>query len=598
MSARRVTIGLALLLVLSGCGWLAPTVPTTQFVPPAPTSLVPVRVSATPLVRQATCSGAFVAHTLDSATVVAGDAVRLFDSNGAGVAIGDLDEDGRPDLVFANLDGPDTIFWNQGDFTFRKETIDDTNSRAVNIVDVDGDGLLDIVFTHRAGSVSYWRNDGRPSSPQPPSPAAAGEGGVSSPPLPLRRETSEAQRAGWPGGEGQRFVREPLPGVLDPANAMAWGDLNGDGALDLVTGSYDSELAKRNANAFLLSDGAGVYYYQQRSDGTFAPQRLARAAQALAIALPDINGDGRPDILIGNDFTMPDATWLRQGDRWQPAQPFAAMAESTMSFDQGDIDNDGRLELFATDMKPYDVRTQTLASWLPMMATMPQTHAPDDPQIMENVLQVRGADGAFHNQAYGRGASATGWSWSGKFGDLDNDGFLDLYVVNGMIAAELFHHLPGDELVERNQALRNQGDGTFAPSPAWGLGSSASGRGMSMADLDGDGDLDIVVNNLRAPAQLFENRLCGGSGLEVELRWPSSQNSRAIGTQLVLHTSSETYYRDVRTGSGYLSGDPAQVHFGFPASAVIQRLEIRWPDDAISWVEGPGAQTVMTITRS
>ena len=80
-----------------------------------------------------------------------GDAVHLFDSNGAGVAIGDLDGDGRPDLVFANLDGPNTIFWNQGDFVFRKQALDDSGSRAVNLVDVDGDGLPDIVFTYRGG---------------------------------------------------------------------------------------------------------------------------------------------------------------------------------------------------------------------------------------------------------------------------------------------------------------------------------------------------------------------------------------------------------------------------------------------------------------
>jgi enediyne biosynthesis protein E4 len=559
MVTRMRTIWLIVLLTLAGCSAfpgalrLGSSPTATAFMGPA----APATVSTTGLAPPGACSGAFEMHTLDYTTVVRGDAVHLFDSNGSGIAIGDLDDDGRSDLVFANLDGPNTIFWNQGDFTFRKEIVDDTNSRAVNIVDVAGDGRLDMVFTHRGGGVGYWRNLG-----------------------------------------GGRFRQATLAGVLAPANAMAWGDLNGDGALDLVTGSYDSELAKRNANAFLLSDGAGVYYYQQRSDGTFAPERLARAAQALAIALPDINGDNLQDILIGNDFAMPDATWLRQGDSWATAQPFAAMTESTMSFDQGDTDNDGRLELFATDMKPYDVRTYTLASWLPMMATMPQTHAPDDPQIMENVLQVRGADGAFHNQAYARGASATGWSWSGKFGDLDNDGFLDLYVVNGMIAAELFHHLPGDELVEQNQALRNDGKGHFQPALAWGLGSTSSGRGMSMADLDGDGDLDIVVNNLHSPAELLENRLCGGEGLEVDLRWAGSRNTYALGARLALHTSAGTYYRDVRSGSGYLSGDPAQVHFGFPATAAIARLEVRWPDGAVSSVEGIQAHTLLTVMRS
>jgi hypothetical protein len=530
--------------------------PTNQVIPSAPASVVPARVSASPLASQPACSGAFISHTLDFSTAVAGDAVHLFESNGAGVAIGDLDDDGRPDLVFANLDGPNAIFWNQGALSFRKEPLDDTSSRAVNTVDVDGDGRLDIAFTHRGGGVGLWRNLG-----------------------------------------GGRFSRQALPGVLAPAYAMAWGDLNGDNALDLVTGSYDAELAKRDANAFLLS-GAGVYYYQQRRDGSFQAQRLARQAQALAIALPDLNNDGRADILVGNDFDMRDAAWVRQDGGWRPIEPFAATTESTMSFDQGDIDNDGAPELFATDMKPYDVGTHTLASWLPLMATMPQTHAPDDPQIMENVLQVRGADGVFRDEGYGRGVDATGWSWSGKFGDLDGDGYLDLYVVNGMIAAEPFHHLPNNELVEQNQALRNDGSGHFAPAPTWGLGSIASGRGMSMADLDGDGDLDIVVNNLRSPAQLFENRLCGGSSLEVDLRWPTSKNSRALGARLALQTDQGTFYRDVRASSGYLSGDPARVHFGFPPGATLQRLEVRWPDGKLTSVDAPDARMVLTITRN
>jgi hypothetical protein len=510
--------GLVLLIALTSCQ------AQPAAAPPTVKETIPVQVTTVGLAAPAACADTFVIHPLAYITTVRSHPVRLFESNGSGVAAGDLDHDSRLDLVFANLGGPNTILWNEGQLTFRPEPLDDTDSRAVNLVDVDGDNRLDIVFTHRTAGVSYWRNTG------------ATEG---------------------------RFVREVLPGVLQRAYAMAWGDLNGDSALDLVTGSYDAELNQELGDAFLFSGGAGIYYYEQRA-GKFMPHRLSKAAQSLAIILPDLNADGRPDILVGNDFDMPDAAWVREGDSWTVTKPFVATSHSTMSYDLGDIDNDGAPEIVSTDMKPYDITVPTLASWLPMMATMPEIHAPDDPQVMDNVLQVRQSSGQFTNEAAPRGLAATGWSWSAKFGDLDNDGFLDFYVVNGMIAYELFHHLPGDELVEQNQALRNRGDGTFAPAPGWNLGSTASGRGMSMADLDNDGDLDIVVNNLRSPAQLFENQLCGDSSLEVELSWPGSGNTRALGAKLVLHTSTGSYTRDVRAGSGYLSGDPARVHFGFP----------------------------------
>jgi hypothetical protein len=376
---------------------------------------------------------------------------------------------------------------------------------------------------------------------------------------------------------------------------MAWGDVNGDGTLDLVTGSYDAELNLQPGGSFLFSDGAGIYYYAHHGD-SFLPKRLAPKSQALVIALFDANADGRPDILVGNDFNVPDQAWLQTGSEWQAATPFAKVSQHTMSFDWGDIDNNGSFELFATDMKPYDIDVQTMANWLPLMAAMrrvPQA----DPQITQNVLQVLGSDRRFHNQAVERGLDASGWSWSGKFGDLNNDGSLDLYIVNGMIDSDLLNHLPSGELVEENQAFRNWGDGTFAPAPEWGLGSTASGRGLSLADLDGDGDLDAVVNNLRSPAQLFENQLCGGAGLEVDLHWSTSANTHALGAQLILSTSAGTYTRDVRAGSGYLSGDPARIHFGIPHGATIDRLDIVWPDGSVSGLATPIANTLLSITR-
>jgi hypothetical protein len=268
-----------------------------------------------------------------------------------------------------------------------------------------------------------------------------------------------------------------------------------------------------------------------------------------------------------------------------------------MSIDVGDVDNNGRPEIFATDMKPVDKDLATMARWLPMMNRMSHPVTNSDPQRVENSLQVRDANGNWSDQGYERFIDSSGWSWSSKLGDLDNDGFLDIYVVNGMIAAGLFDHLPNHELVEPNMAYRNDGRGSFAPAMQWGLGSLASGRGMSMADLNGDGKLDIVVNNLQSPAQLFENRLCGGAGLEVDLFWPMSQNIRAIGAQLALHTSAGTFYRDVRASSGYLSGDAPQIHFGLPSDAAFQRLEIRWPDGKVSNIADPAAQTLISVTR-
>ncbi len=125
----------------------------------------------------------------------------------------------------------------------------------------------------------------------------------------------------------------------------------------------------------------------------------------------------------------------------------------------------------------------------------------------------------------------------------------------------------------------------------------ANGTGVAINDLDDDGDLDIVVNNLRGQAQLFENRLCAGAGLEVDVSWPSSPNTHAIGAELELYTSLGVLRRDVRSASGYLSGDPSRVHFGFPTGTELKELVIRFPDGAIARVDSLHPQTLLEVTR-
>ena len=503
------------------------------------------------------CTDMFIKHPLPHNTHAHGDAVTFYDSNGSGVAAGDLDNDGDIDIVLANLKNENIILWNEGNLSFRKESLAHGDSRAVNLVDVDGDGWLDIVFTKTLGSLSHWKN-------------VQGD-----------------------------FQQEALKGVTRKAYTMAWGDLDRDGDLDLVTASYDSLLEKELRDTFLFSSGAGVSVFENTPTG-FVETRLAEKAQALALTLFDIDEDGALDILVGNDFEVPDYAFLnRVGSKgaaeWLETTPFTTTTRNTMSFDVGDIDNDGTPELFATDMKPDFGDKKALAAWMPLMEKSYHRKVSSDPQKEENFLYRREGE-SFGNLAYDLNLDATGWSWSGKFGDLDNDGLLDLYVVNGMMAKDVFAHMPNFELVEENRAFRQTGKG-FALASEWGLGATESGRGMTMADLDNDGDLDIVVNNLEAPSVLFENQLCGGAGLEIDLTWLESKNTQALGAVLKLQTSAGTLMREVRSGSGYLSGDPARVHFGVPEGATVLGLDILWSDGAGSSLTDLSASTLIKVTR-
>ncbi len=165
-----------------------------------------------------------------------------------------------------------------------------------------------------------------------------------------------------------------------------------------------------------------------------------------------------------------------------------------------------------------------------------------------------------------------------------------------MISREMFSHLPGNELVEENQVYRNLSGSQFVSQPSWALNDKASGRGMSLADLDNDGDLDVLVNNLNAPAKVFENQLCGGESIEVDLHWTLSA-SASVGAQLFLETSEGAYRRDVTVSSGYLSGDPSRVHFGFPSGAALGRLTIIWNDGEYSVVDELRANSLITVRR-
>ena len=562
--AKKAALGLVCMVLGAACAgpmdsgenmlapWGVPTVHETL------DSGVVTRV---PFGAANSCSGSFVSHELENISLtVPGQVVRMFDSNGSGVALGDLNGNYLLDIALANLSEPNAILWNQGEQGFLRMDLPNLSSRAVAIVDVDGDTALDVVFTQRLGPPIVY----------------------------LSKANTDSN---WP----RSFSEAAIPGITKTAYSMAWGDTDRDGDLDMVTGSYDLELQMLLEEAFKGQTDSGAYWHENQ-DFQFSSQLLTRQSQALAIAVGELQKDGRPLIIMGNDFLLPDRSWIWDQGQWQEHQPFDVTTQNTMSFSIGDVNNDGRLDFFAADMGPRDKDPETMSAWQPIANKVLED--PDDLQIVQNVLNLQGGESSFQNLAQESGVAATGWTWSTQMADFDQDGFLDLYVVNGMNALDLFSHLPDNELVETNWAFHNVEGNHFALAPEWNMGLPQGGRGMTVGDVDFDGDLDVIVNNLLEAAILLENQLCQGSSIQVRMRDLRSSNTHGVGARLTLYLNDGMQVRVLEVSSGYLSGLPPIVHFGFPLNSTLGRMEVLWPDGELEIIHEILPQHLYTVVRT
>ncbi|MFO1077311.1 MAG: VCBS repeat-containing protein [Planctomycetota bacterium] len=521
---------------------------------------------------------------------------------GAGVAVGDYDGDGLPDVYLVSQDGPNKLFRQTSPLHFEDATAKagglgggDAWGTAAAFADVDNDGDLDLYVCNLESPNLLYLNRGDGTFEE-----AAGRRGLA---------------------------------AVAASMGCAFADYDNDGDLDLylltnrVLGPQlppeivaDVQLPKdvRKTKAELLPGGASdSFVYGDHRFPAGQPDRLYRNdggvfkdvsreagiddhGMGLSVVWWDYDGDGRLDLYVANDLQSPDKLYHNRGDGTF-ADVTGAMLPHTAFFgmgcDFGDLDGDGRFDLLVADM------SSTSHYWGKMLMGSMDQHRwflmnSDPQQYMRNALYVNTGTGRFEEAGHLTRLSATDWTWSVRFGDLDEDGRLDCHVTNGIAvftdnpdfgnqfkqlwehgaqkqALDLYRKL--EPVKEKNIARRNLGDLQFEDvGKAWGLDEESVGQGAVLVDLDRDGDLDVIVNNQNAAASLFVNRTADTHRVLVKLVG-SRSNREGIGAVITVDAGGQHMVRQVMGTRGYMSAGEAVEHFGLGAAARIDRIEVAWP---------------------
>ncbi|MEO5816036.1 MAG: VCBS repeat-containing protein [Gemmatimonadaceae bacterium] len=540
---------------------------------------------------------------------------------GAGAALGDIDGDGRPDVFLASVEHPAALYHNDGGFHFTDVSAAsgiDTRGLATTgavFADVDGDGDLDLLCGTLGGPLKLWLNDGK------------------------GHFTDATAASGLTGGYG--------------VTTLTLADVDGNGTLDLYVATYktrnvldafppssrafDQVVKKINGkyevvdpwkkefrieerpelggvvrsqradvDLFFLNDGHGHFTRVPMTGPRFlnedgAPLTTEPDYFTLAARFYDVNGDGAPDLYVCNDFEDPDQFWLNDGNggfRLAPALAIRETSNTCMSVDFADVNRDGHVDLFATDMRSPTLvaRQRQIVTSTPLPKRVGLTT--DRGQWMQNTMQLSRGDGTWAQVADMAGVSATDWSWGAAFLDVDLDGYEDLLVVNGhrwdIRDADTFEHISRDHvpwnreqgefprLDARNVALRNRGNVSFADvSRDWGFGDDAAiSHGIALADFDGDGDLDVLVTRLDAPPAVYRNE-SSAPRVAATLKG-ASPNGRGIGAVVTVRAASlPAQAREMTDGGYYLSGSDTEISFATGRDSLVT-IDVRWRSGRVS----------------
>ncbi|HAM71866.1 MAG TPA: hypothetical protein DCM86_09510, partial [Verrucomicrobiales bacterium] len=549
--------------------------------------------------------------------------------NGSGVAAGDIDGDGWCDLYFCAIDGSNALFRNLGGWRFEEITeragvaCRDLQSTGAVLADLDGDGDLDLLVNTVGHGTRIFLNDGRGHF-TPGATLNEGRAGMS-------------MALGDLDGDGNLdlyIANYRVTTLRDmPHTGFKLRKIEGGGlAVAFVNGRpvSDPDLEGRfviapggrivergEVDAVYRGDGHGGFTPVPFLGGRFLDEEGHPLTEAphdwgLSVVMRDLNQDGAPDLYVCNDFDSVDRFWLNDGKGGFRAAPRLALRSTSrfsMGVDVADINRDGWDDLLVLDMLSPDHVTRLTRGDGAWFDPAGGGRIDSRPQVPRNTLQLARGDGTYAEISQYAGLDATGWSWTPMFLDVDLDGYEDLLVTAGharddtdLDTAARIERMkraggltPSQELELRRasprlelprMAFRNLGNLRFAAmSAAWHFDQVGVGHGMCAADLDNDGDLDVVVNNLNAPAGIYRNE-AAAARVAVRLRGLGG-NTRGIGARITLRQGAVPIQsQELQAGGRYLSGDDSMRVFAASGAGGPMALEVRWRSGRVSRVEG------------
>jgi hypothetical protein len=504
---------------------------------------------------------------------------------GNGIAAGDLNNDGLNDLIFTGMQVPTKIYLNKGNFKFQdisqQAGMPDSASICFTptLADIDGDGDLDIYICRFNAPNQLFINNGN--------------------------LTFTEQAASW----GLDFEGKSVQAVFF--------DYDNDGDLD----AYIAQ------NGFTAGGYAQIHGYPDklmRNDGRKFTDVSKQAGiwderYALSIALGDLNNDGWTDIYVANDFEARDLMYINnKNGTFTDMAPTRLRHTShfSMGSDIADFNNDGLPDILTVDMMPPNHQRR-----LTQMA-IPSIFSPifDSTSMMRNCLQINCDNLNFCDIAYLAGIAETDWSWSSWFADMDNDGLLDICIVNGISRdgqdndmANYAVRKKTDKFMWlvnswtktrlRNFLFKNNGDLTFSDrSDEWGFTQKTSTNGCAYADLDNDGDLDMILNNIDSVAFVYRNLATEqkrGNFLRIRLKGPGQLTWGTGARVSVVYTGSNgkdsTVYREAHTARGFLSGVDPVLHFGLGSAIKIKEINVLWPGGISQKMKSPAMNQMLIV---